>query len=84
MARSVCLCVLDIPVSPAKRMNQFICRFIGTDSLGPWNHVMIDRGYTLAPTGEYDGSICAAVSMLPVATIRPTVATCFSAVRDYC
>jgi len=47
--------------------------FEGQTRLGPRNYDALDGGCTLVPPGTFSGLICAAVVMLPVATI--TVAT---------
>ena len=63
---------LSTSVRPTKRLNQSIYR-LEADSCGSKEPCIVRR-CTLAPPGEYNGMICAAVAILPVATI--TAATC--------
>ena len=71
-------CVLVMTMSPAKTAEPIKMPF-GADSYGSKKHIR--WVCTLAPTGEYDGSICAAVAIRPLAVI--TIATCFVLI-SYC
>ena len=61
------VCLLGTPVSSTKIAKQ-IEILLGGRLV--WDHeTIIRRRCTLAPSGEYNGSICAAAAMQPVTTI---------------